>query len=174
MKKKLKSGEMCSIGSCCELFKFSSFKDHSILSVIAIFPRYEQIDNACDSLYDLSLRSWGEFHDCEGNRYNNLKDGYCSLLNVLVQDIPESLLHLNCPVIEITWKPAVTLNTKHTATKEPRKDLAQEKFISVTYQGGLSIQASHAIVTPSLGFLQEHIKDFFTPPLPSKFSRVSC
>ncbi|CAG0878495.1 unnamed protein product [Darwinula stevensoni] len=136
------------------------------------FMLFERIDNACDSLYDLSLRSWGEFHDCEGNRYNNLKHGYCSLLNVLVQDIPDSLLHLNCPITEITWKPTITLNTKHEATEEPRKHLAQEKFLTVTYQGGHSIQASHAIVTPSLGFLQEHIKDFFSPPLPSKFSQM--
>ena len=65
---------------------------------------FECTDSSCNSLYDLSLEGWGKFPNIEGNYNTELKQGYFSVVDVLLKDIPDGVIHLSKPVTCVQWQ----------------------------------------------------------------------
>ncbi|XP_011142812.2 uncharacterized protein LOC105185188 isoform X2 [Harpegnathos saltator] len=114
--------------------------------------RYLQVDNSCDSMYELSLKLWGKYEIAGRDKYQMFKQGYISLLNTLAEDISSEKLRLNSPVKSIRWLD--TLPTRTTAT------------VLVETRQGKRILADAVIVTCSLGVLKHVHEKMFDPPLP--------
>ncbi|XP_041369863.1 spermine oxidase-like [Gigantopelta aegis] len=64
----------------------------------------ECIDNGCKSLYNLSLEGWGKFPDLEGSYDTEVKQGFSSVLNIYLNDIPADIIRLSKPVACVQWK----------------------------------------------------------------------
>ncbi|XP_032672835.1 uncharacterized protein LOC116844858 isoform X2 [Odontomachus brunneus] len=120
--------------------------------------RYLQVDNSCDSMYDLSVKMWGKYETSGSDRYQMFKEGYISILNNLMEDISSEKLRLNCPVKSIRWRDSI----------ESRSDSA---ILLETCQGK-RILADAVIVTCSLGVLKHVHEEMFDPPLPRSLSRA--
>lgn len=63
----------------------------------------EKTDCGCKSVFSLSARGWGQFQECKGQEDVTLCSGYQALLDLLLQDIPDSSLRTNSPVQCIYW-----------------------------------------------------------------------
>lgn len=53
---------------------------------LVFYYRWHRIDNACDSLHQLSASCWGSYKFCEGERNMNPKNGFLSILNALLAE----------------------------------------------------------------------------------------
>lgn len=127
--------------------------DHELMwALFDWYMVFENIDNACDDLRQLSLKGFSEWVDCPGVKLINLKDGYESVLRSLIQDIPNDWLKINTCVRSIKYgQKDVTIETN-----------TEEIF-----------QVDHVIVTISLGCLKDSLKsDMFDPPLPFDKSQL--
>ena len=122
----------------------------------------EKVENGCTSIYDMSLRAWGEYIYCPGKDAVELKRGYKPVLDLLIATIPAHLFRLNTHVETIEWKSGVS------ATLGSGQDIAEEKShrIRVVSSTNEVFPADHVIVTSSLGYLKAHRNEMFLPPLP--------
>ena len=107
-------------------------------------------DNACSSMNDISLSAWGDYEECEGNNYVPLNNGYSSVLNAILKDIPKDKIRLNSPVESIQWQ-CPTNNNNSSAAQSNSKQPAATHPITVRTSAGDVIAADHVIVTCSLG-----------------------
>lgn len=108
----------------------------------------EKTDNACRSVFELSLYAWGQYLPCPGARYMQLKTGFGRVIDAIMEDIPPHLIHLKSPVKRIIWASD-----------------SDDCIRVVTCDG--EVLADHVIVTCSLGVLQHHAHKLFQPLLPS-------
>lgn len=117
----------------------------------------EKTENACASVYDMSLGAWGEYILCEGEEAVELARGYQPILDVLLDDIPRTSIKLNTHVEKIVWNETEGMQKPgETATHR----------VEVFTSDGEIFQADHVIVTCSLGYLKLHMDDLFLPRLP--------
>ncbi|CAG0914238.1 unnamed protein product [Notodromas monacha] len=131
---------------------------------------YEKIDNACDSMYELSALSWGEWSDCDGEWHVNLKNGYSSVITALLDSLKPGvhslndehrpILRLREPVDSIHW-----MVDMDNATSESNPHYS---LVEVHAASGKVYCATHVIVTVSLGVLKEHLDSWFKPDLPAR------
>ncbi|XP_039281827.1 uncharacterized protein LOC111063254 isoform X2 [Nilaparvata lugens] len=63
--------------------------------------RFQVIDNSCDDLHDLSAKFWGCYKFSGGRDYVNFINGYSTLIDKLVGDLPADVLRLNSAVDKI-------------------------------------------------------------------------
>ncbi|GJQ84321.1 hypothetical protein Trydic_g5259 [Trypoxylus dichotomus] len=108
--------------------------------------RFQVIDNSCLNLKQVSARDWGKysFIGTDRQKHMNLRNGYQSLLDILVRTIPKESLVLETPVLKV--------------------DYSKSK-IRLGCRGNLIVKADHVIATPSVGFLKQNLLQFH-PPLP--------
>lgn len=112
--------------------------------------RFQLIDNSCNSVGHLSARQWGKYEiDLHMQHHINLKIGYKSVIEALINDFPTNIIHLNCPVSEIRYDNLVTLNCQDT-----------------------TILAKHVIVTSSIGVLRDNLINNIYPPLPQEMQNA--
>jgi len=113
----------------------------------------EKTENACASMYDMSLLAWGEYILCSGQEAVELgRGGYQPILDLILKDIPQSCFHLNTRVKEVVWGHAL------------EEDVECRSKV-VTTEGEV-FHADHVIVTCSLGYLKAHAQQLFQPSLP--------
>ncbi|KAK6635766.1 hypothetical protein RUM44_001020 [Polyplax serrata] len=118
--------------------------------------KFQLIDNSCDDLHNLSAKYWGLFKFCGGRDYVNFKNGYHTLIETLVKNLPEGSLLCDAVVERIDWLQDIdkrNSDSKYTA--------------QVRCKNGLKFNAQHVIVTSSLGVLKSSHKSMFHPPLPN-------
>ncbi|CAB3375625.1 Hypothetical predicted protein [Cloeon dipterum] len=60
--------------------------------------RFQVIDNSCRILDELSAKSWGDYDNCPGKDCNNLRNGYSSLVDAIVSELPKDALYLSHPI----------------------------------------------------------------------------
>jgi len=114
----------------------------------------EKTENACASMYDMSLLAWGEYILCSGQEAVELgQGGYQPILDLILNGIPESCFHLNTRVKEIVWG------------EDVEGELEECRSQVVTTSGEV-FPADHVIVTCSLGYLKAHAQELFQPALP--------
>ncbi|KAB0800703.1 hypothetical protein PPYR_06442 [Photinus pyralis] len=106
------------------------------------------VDNSCCSLQDLSAKEWGRY--ITGPEHVNLKNGYKSLVDLLISMLPTEVFKYNSSVSKVCW------------SKD--KDYARLHCVN-----GEVYDCDHVIVTLSLGFLK-HSPNFFQPQLPCRLS----
>lgn len=105
--------------------------------------RFQIIDNSCTDIKKLSAKEWGKYEiTSNGQAHISFKNGYSSMINMLVNDLPENTIILDSPVNSIEYG-------KHVKLK------CNDKCIF----------AKHAVVTVSLGVLKELV-DHIHPRLP--------
>ena len=138
----------------------------------------ENSDNACKSLYELSVYAWGEYLECHGNpeqRFST-KYGFQGILDLLLAEVPPSWFRLQCPVKVVYWDPSICvpfvkgLRTNEMAATSPDHHAALPRTqhpIQIHTATGDIIPADHVIVTSSLGFLKRHAHTMFRPLLPT-------
>ena len=63
----------------------------------------EKAENACRSVYEMSLYAWGEYLECGGNPEIELKHGFQPLLEELLKSVPKDKVRLKTPVTAIYW-----------------------------------------------------------------------
>lgn len=110
--------------------------------------RFQVIDNSCSDLSRVSAKDWGKysFIGSDRQKHMNLKNGYRSLIDILVKSIPKRSLILDTPVVEIDYSKAK---------------------IRLSCRGKLDVFADHVIATPSIGVLKQNLIQFH-PRLPSR------
>ncbi|XP_014477867.1 PREDICTED: uncharacterized protein LOC106746142 isoform X2 [Dinoponera quadriceps] len=114
--------------------------------------RYLQVDNSCDSMYDLSVKMWGQYEIAGKDKYQMFKEGYVSLLDSLGKDIALDKFRLNCPVESIHWRSSIPSQRDSAILVRTREDKR--------------ILCDAVIVTCSLGVLKSCHEKMFHPPLP--------
>ena len=128
--------------------------DHQLLwSIFDWYMVFENIDNACDDLSQLSLTGFSEWVDCPGVKLINFQNGYESVLHSFLQEIPNDWLKLNRTVRGISLNHDDQENNDQRITIETDHEL---------------FHADHVIMTISLGCLKSCLKQkqFFHPALP--------
>lgn len=90
--------------------------------------------------------------------------GYSSVVDALIEDLPDKIIHYNSPVKCINWR----LDLPHSTFEEDSTCAA----VSVTCENGSVIEASHVIVTCSIGYLKAHYRTLFNPALPTSLTSV--
>lgn len=123
---------------------------HLLWSLFEWYMKFEIIDNSCEDMRDVSLLSYTQYHECDGIELINLKDGYQTVIDSLVEDIPRNWVRLRTAVkrIEICNR---SLRVKTYIENNEKK--SYELF-------------DHLIITSSIGFLQRHLDTFFGFALP--------
>ncbi|XP_041369864.1 peroxisomal N(1)-acetyl-spermine/spermidine oxidase-like [Gigantopelta aegis] len=85
----------------------------------------ECIDCGCKSLYNLSLEGWGKYSVLEGSYNTEVKQGFSSVLNIYLNDIPSDIIHLSKPVACVQWKhcgDALEAANDSSQSKNPTSD----------------------------------------------------
>ena len=95
----------------------------------------EKSDNACTSLDDVSLYSWGEYIECPGEPFVPLKSGFHKVIECLIESVPASKIRLNTEVTRVMWNEAPD----------------SRGSMSVETKCGDVINCDHVLVTCSLG-----------------------
>lgn len=163
IKEHLAEGHQDLVGrSAEEVFRaaFQKYVDKNLMTkpdiLWAVFNWYmlfENIDNACDDLTKLSPRAYSDWIDCPGVPLINFRDGYHSLIESILDELPQNTLRLDTPVVKIDSS-------------------VGKQFVEVTTASHEVIQAHHVIITASLGVLQETMSTLFEPPLPFPKSQM--
>lgn len=110
--------------------------------------RFQVIDNSCKNLNELSAKSWGEYVCIDDTAHYNLMYGYKSLIDVLVNDIPNNRIHLNTAITRIEY------------------DNKSNGQIILYTTNGESFHCDHLIITASLGCLKANSMLDIFPQLP--------
>ncbi|CAL4063535.1 unnamed protein product, partial [Meganyctiphanes norvegica] len=122
--------------------------------------RWERIDNACDSIHQLSAKRWGDYKFCKGDNNNNTKYGFGAIFNSILNECRMDL-QLNSEVVKIDYAPQI--ESMSCRFYVPNSDIFPVK---VECRDGSRYESQHVIVTSSLGYLKAHPK-LFMPQLPS-------
>ncbi|KAF7281754.1 hypothetical protein GWI33_004312 [Rhynchophorus ferrugineus] len=96
--------------------------------------RFQVIDNSCTSLTKLSAKSWGEYVCLDDVAHYNLKYGYQSLIDVILDNLPKSCVKYNSEVKRI--------------------NLDEDKRVVLYLSNNQIVICDHLILTPSLGVLK--------------------
>lgn len=114
--------------------------------------RFQVIDNSCSDLTQVSAKDWGKysFIGTDRQKHMNLRNGYKSIVDILIKSISKSSILLETPVLKI--------------------DYSKSK-IQLYCREGIKILADHVIMTPSIGFLKQNILQFH-PSLPSSICKT--
>nr|XP_045601691.1 spermine oxidase-like isoform X1 [Procambarus clarkii]XP_045601695.1 spermine oxidase-like isoform X1 [Procambarus clarkii] len=127
--------------------------------------RWYRIDNACDSLHQLSATCWGNYIYCNGKENMNPKDGFLSILSSILAETKADLL-LNSEVDCIDYASEVTTDegsyVRLDGTTYP---------VIVKCKDGSEFEAQHVIVTSSIGYLKNNPNLFF-PALPRRLQKA--
>ncbi|EEB18371.1 Putrescine oxidase, putative [Pediculus humanus corporis] len=136
--------------------------------------RFQLIDNSCSDLHNLSAKAWGLFKFCGGKDYVNFKKGYSSLIDVLINSLPENSIVYETPVQRIDWvsEDNKTKRSNITPYNDRQYNNNNNNNVKITCKNGLTFYAQHVIVTCSLGYLKLNYKTMFYPPLPNYLSEA--
>lgn len=121
--------------------------------------RWHRIDNACDSLNQLSANCWGSYKFCEGERNMNPKNGFLSILNALLAETT-AVVKLNSEVECIEYSTEV-IGTKSSFLRSDGVTFP----VIIRCKDGREYEAQHVLATPALGYLKKNLS-LFSPPLP--------
>ncbi|KAL1432135.1 hypothetical protein MTO96_013471 [Rhipicephalus appendiculatus] len=132
--------------------------------------RFEVIDNSCYSLDELSFKSYEEFEECPGVWNINLRHGFSSVINSLLEHIPEANVRYNKAVKRIYWhNSAVPSYTKMARSSiSNSQETVLESIPFVECEDGEIMSCRHLLLTMSAGYLKRHLDDMFQPKLPEK------
>ncbi|KAH8018782.1 hypothetical protein HPB51_012172 [Rhipicephalus microplus] len=147
--------------------------------------RFEVIDNSCYSLDELSFKSYEEFEECPGVWNINLRHGFSSVINSLLEHclkanivhinsllehIPEANIRYNKAVKRIYWhNSAVSSCTKMARSSiSNSQETVLESIPFVECEDGEIMSCRHLLLTMSAGYLKQHLDDMFEPKLPDK------
>ncbi|XP_042203782.1 spermine oxidase-like isoform X3 [Homarus americanus] len=172
--KKLKGVDQISVGDVYRNFFFTYLKacDKDSLIVrrikLALYYwtlRWQRIDNACDSLHQLSASCWGNYVFCSGKENMNPKAGFLSILEAILADTRTNL-KLRSEVDSIDYASEVMAESggyfRPDGTTYP---------VIIKCKDGSEFEAQHVIVTPSIGYLKSH-SSLFSPALPTKLQKA--
>ncbi|XP_071547521.1 uncharacterized protein [Panulirus ornatus] len=127
--------------------------------------RWHRIDNACDSLHQLSARCWGTFIFCPGNENMNPKSGFISILHDMLAETRADV-RLNSEVKSINYAEEVMVKgdiyVRPDCTTYP---------VNLRCKDGTVYEAQHVIVTSSIGYLKAH-PELFIPSLPKRLQKA--
>ncbi|XP_075223795.1 peroxisomal N(1)-acetyl-spermine/spermidine oxidase-like isoform X2 [Lycorma delicatula] len=127
--------------------------------------RFQVIDNSCNDLDDLSAKSWGRYKFSGGEDYINFKNGYSSLIDCLVNELPQGVLKLNTPVCRIMYN---NYNDFSNNNNNQCIETTCPSPVVVSCETGDKYYCQHVIVTSSLGHLKRYHHKMFEPSLPSR------
>ncbi|KAK8382101.1 hypothetical protein O3P69_015216 [Scylla paramamosain] len=127
--------------------------------------RWYSIDNACDSLHQMSSICWGSFIFCDGDDNMNPKNGYLSILEALLAEA-DADVKLNSEVECIKYASEVMASR----TSFLRPDGVTFPII-IRCRDGKEYEAQHVMVTPSIGYLKKNL-NIFSPPLPTRLQNA--
>ncbi|XP_077543951.1 uncharacterized protein LOC144156045 isoform X3 [Haemaphysalis longicornis] len=132
--------------------------------------RFEVIDNSCYTLDELSFKSYEEFEECPGVWNINLRHGFTSVINSLLEQIPDANIRYSKAVKRIYWDNVYSSRE----TKQPRSSISNsqetvwENTPFVECEDGEIISCRHLLLTMSAGYLKRHLDGMFYPKLPEK------
>ncbi|KAK3094799.1 hypothetical protein FSP39_006369 [Pinctada imbricata] len=106
---------------------------------------FEIHDNACYSLRDVKCPC--RYTPCEGNGLVELQNGFQSVLDTILQNVPRDKILLNTPVKTIHWN-----HSSSTCRTE--------------CESGMSLICDQVILTSSIGYLKKNHLTLFNPNLP--------
>ncbi|XP_070537839.1 peroxisomal N(1)-acetyl-spermine/spermidine oxidase-like [Ptychodera flava] len=144
--------------------KLSEQDQQQMLNVVEWVKKVECIDNACNSVSDISLLYFGQYEVLSGSYYTELgKGGYISVINSLLATIPETDMSLNKEV------KCVHLNgVKGDNPTDHDGSNVKGQRVSIECHDGDWIDADHVLMTCSLGYLKKNSTTLFKPELPQQ------
>ncbi|XP_043554065.1 peroxisomal N(1)-acetyl-spermine/spermidine oxidase-like isoform X2 [Chiloscyllium plagiosum] len=129
------------------------------LALLSMSMKWQCIHLATNSLGDVSVHEYREYKNIEGDDRNS-PGLFPSLLQKLLEVIPEEKLLLERPVKQIQWDG--NFISEDTSLYPVR----------VVCEDGNHILADHVIVTISLGCLKANSQSLFQPSLPKKYQHA--
>ncbi|XP_063595493.1 protein anon-37Cs-like [Penaeus indicus] len=116
---------------------------------------------------DTGLSDWNEqsakdadyFTDWGNDEWNQWADGYDTLVDYLMKDIPESKVKLSSPVCRVFWGKKV-------------EGASLGNRVLVVTADEVSYLANHVITTVSVGVLKRRHSEIFTPPLKKSYRKA--
>ncbi|XP_078587788.1 spermine oxidase-like [Branchiostoma floridae x Branchiostoma japonicum] len=130
--------------------KMALFKQHLKQESFAI---------GCHNMKEVGLQNVGEHVSFAGGNIN-VPDGYDTVLDVLLRDIPSHCMLYSKQGKCVLWDQVIA--------DKSRAECHSQHAISVVCEDGEIFEADHVIVTVPLGVLKKHASTFFQPPLPEK------
>ena len=139
----------------------------------------QRTDNGCKSADELSLYSWGQYLEYEGDQAVVLKYGYDTIVKLLLAEIPNQCFHINTVVKRIQWTMSDAFapkipNESTRGTSETRRPADQPRGpvetmapVSIALSNGEKLTADYVIFTGSVGVLKADGFSMFDPALPS-------
>lgn len=133
--------------------------------------RFEVIDNSCYTLDELSFKSYEEFEECPGVWNINLRHGFSSVINSLLEQIPDANIRYSKAVKRIYWDNNMFPSRE---TKQPRSSISNsqetmwENTPFVECEDGEILSCRHLLLTMSAGYLKRNLDSMFYPKLPEK------
>ncbi|EDV29404.1 uncharacterized protein TRIADDRAFT_51683 [Trichoplax adhaerens] len=141
-------------------------KDRSAFA--SIFHCFELIECAisgCNSLHDLHLKDFGEYHELDGHNWE-FTSGYDNVIQHLINNLKK----INVTVQTNTIVELVDYNDSSSYNRnDPNDSKSQTNHvypINVICKDGKSYTADHVVCTVSLGVLKEMAETLFNPTLP--------
>ncbi|KAI5748199.1 hypothetical protein M8J77_022970 [Diaphorina citri] len=169
-----------------DVYVKSQLPDQDVISMKQLFDwhrRFQIIDNSCTSLYNLSAKAWGQYEFCGGDDYINLTQGFSSVIDTMVKQIPSHLIRYQCPVEQILWRDSNDqVNDLCNGDTIDGNSIEKDTFtngigeeveeIIVKCEDGTIYRTKHVVVTASLGYLKENQNRLFVPRLPQHWSQA--
>ncbi|XP_069998301.1 spermine oxidase-like [Penaeus vannamei] len=116
-------------------------------------------DTGLSDWNDQSAKDADYFTDWGNDQWNQWADGYDTLVNYLMKDIPESKVKLSSPVCRIFW-----------GNKVEGGSLGGRVLVVTADE--VSYLANHVITTVSVGVLKKRHAEIFTPALKKSYRKA--
>lgn len=157
--------------NCGDSFGISKIKE----SLYQWHVLYTCLDNACDSLHQLSALTWGEYKDTDDKYWLNIPAGFKTVTDAIYSRLPDEAVQMNKKVLTIDWGGDSSIDdSRESHHHQTEKSARKRKYFQacITCEGGSKYYANHVIVTVSLGVLKKCHKEMFTPTLPPKKCQI--
>ncbi|XP_043917940.1 spermine oxidase [Protopterus annectens] len=135
------------------------------LAMLQQYLKVESCESSCHSMDDVSLSEFGEWSEIPG-AHHVIPSGFMKIVEILAQDIPESIIQLRKPVRCIHWNQSVSKEIETVADHNNDHPNQEGYPVFIECEDCEFIPADHVIVTVSLGVLKKFHENMFQPHLP--------
>ncbi|XP_015458509.1 spermine oxidase isoform X2 [Astyanax mexicanus] len=135
------------------------------LSMLQQYLKVESCESSSPNMDEVSLSEFGEWTEIPG-AHHVIPAGFIKVIELLSQDIPGRVLHVNKPVRRIHWNYSCPDAEDSDGADHNQDQRPGPAPVRVECEDGEWLAADHVILTASLGVLKKAHETLFSPSLP--------